>query len=444
MQRRAARFRLGETMRSSSKRAVMWAVGIFAFITLLATVSFMATGGLGSTGTDPALREDLAGSAAVPMGSGRAALPAAADARPAPTMADAPDPTPVEVEVAVIPGTGDDGARGVPLWQGRQGAASFSAQANLILSRSASFAESNRNTTARQLAAADDPSLQALGALMRFRDDGHHLSADLIDRLLSSGEPAAALMVLGWMQDNGFGASAQELLTAWRGKGWDATVIADRLAGGGLEPGAARVAISLVASALPREEARDVLERVAREPNQRPAVRLAAALYLRDTMPFDDYQQAVESISRGAAKTAIPPSQASGRGLAASPAGNRPASGVTRVWQAAIGRLASQVSGPSDLVAGPVSLTSADVEVLFENRNSATLELAAAQLEYVLSHPDSLVGAGVSQRVRDYLGPIREEGVSEDDVLCLQRIETCLTRLPAREHVALSRGEALY
>jgi hypothetical protein len=103
------------------------------------------------------------------------------------------------------------------------------------------------------------------------------------------------------------------------------------------------------------------------------------------------------------------------------------------VWRASIGRLASQVSGPEDVVAGSVRFSTEDVEVLFENRNRATLSVTAVQLEYVLSHRDSLVGLGTSQRIRDYIGLIKEETLSEDDALCLQRIEVSLQRLPGVE-----------
>lgn len=317
--------------------------------------------------------------------------------------------------------------------RGHPMAKSFAAQANEILDRSGTNATSKIRTAADQLLGSEDATLSALGALMHFRGNGNWLDRSTIDKLLQLGDPSAVLMVLGWLQENGFGASAQELLQSWKRNGFDASVLAELLTNSGLEPGAARYAISLLPSSLPREEARNILEQVAREAREASAVRLAAALYLRDTMPFDEYQQAIESMSRNARKDTVPaPPPDAGDG-AGRPDPNRLDPAEQRAWQFSIGRLASQVSGPVDAVSGPVRITSDDVEILFENRGYATLAITALQLEYVLSHPDSLVGQGTSQRLREYLEPIKDEELSGDDILCLRRIETSLQRLPAVE-----------
>lgn len=339
-----------------------------------------------------------------------------------------------ESDASIVEMVEDEMARrnAMPL-RGRPMAKSFAAQANEILDRFGTNATPRIRAAADQLMASNDSTLCALGALMHFRGNGNWLDRTTIDKLLSLGDPSAVLMALGWLQDNGFGASAQELLQTWKRNGFDASVVAELLVNSGLEPGAARYAISLLPSGLPREEARTILEQVAREAREASAVRLAAALYLRDTMPFDEYQQAIESMSRSSRKDTVPTPPPGATDNAGRPDPNRVDPGEQRAWQISIGRLASQVSGPVDAVSGPVRLTSDDVEVLFENRGYATLAVTALQLEYVLSHPDSLVGQGTSQRLREYLGPIREEELSEDDILCMRRIEASLQRLPAVE-----------
>jgi hypothetical protein len=259
----------------------------------------------------------------------------------------------------------------------------------------------------RRLLEADTPMLRVAGAAI-LGEEGV-LDEQTLARVAADPSPAVTVNTLGWLEDTGHADLADALHNMLDPGRFDTDTLIDLLDSETLDSSGSRAALDLLSAGLSAEEAVVLYGEVASDAARDYAVRMKAALLLRDTMEFEDYRATIRNMRNTAA-------------------------GDDPLWVEGVTRLDTRLQGPVEIQAGAVTVTPSDIDVMLAREHPMMVEDLAAWLEYAVDRTDSRIVEGTVQRLLGHIEELEKLPWTEEQQLALDRLHTAaeqLARLPA-------------
>ncbi len=257
-----------------------------------------------------------------------------------------------------------------------------------------------------QLLNAGDPLLRAAGAAILSEMDV--LDDAAVNRIAADADTAVPVNVLGWLQDTGHSLDADKLRLLLQQKGLSNDAIVRMILSGALTEAGSRIAMDMLSASDASPETEALYASLNANPALNYAVRMKAALLMRDTMDFPEYRNAVNAMA-GSATDADP------------------------LWKDGISRLAKSIEGPAEILEKPQALLPSDIDEMLAIEYPMMLEDLALRIEYVMSHPDCFIQKGTADRLNSHIGKLRDLPWSPEQQVALRRIESAAAAIPALE-----------
>ena len=252
------------------------------------------------------------------------------------------------------------------------------------------------------------------------------LDADTIVALAAEKDPTVPLNVLGWLEDSGDVLSAEMMVNALAGEGWDVVHLMDSVSAPSLSPSGRRALIALAAGSPDEEGAvSQGLLQVAASPEQPLDVRAKAAAELRGLL---DPEALTRELAGATSLTSRAPAP-KGAKPSASAAVDHPA------WAPLRERLTRDLKAPPGLAPAMNEMTLFDLQEWTASGPLLiqTIEMAS-RIEQVLRDPEARVEPGVAAALAGYVAEAeQDQALSPGAQVALRRIKSRLAVLAAAE-----------
>lgn len=283
---------------------------------------------------------------------------------------------------------------------------SMSAQMSSLVKQTQATAGPDALALGEQLLIATNSTLRVVGMALISENNG--MSDDVLKQVANDEDLSVPLNSLGWLLDAGEMDSADKLTSFMEGQSITASMLENAIDTDALTESGNRAAMNILVDSLTGEESRALFASISEDETHEYSVRMKATLLLQEILDFESFRNEVGELSKAAGEE-------------------------DALWNEGIQRLNNSIQGPAEIHSGAPTLTPSDIDMMLAREYPKTLEDMAQQLEYITRQPNAYVLEGTTENLIQNVAELRNRPQSEDQQLCLTRIETIIEQLPELE-----------